>query len=234
MEARAAKECPVYRPRNPRNNPLYQCVRRHADELKAASRIHRQIEEDVLGRFLDCGDPHKGFARIHCDKCGNDLLLAFSCKTRGLCSSCHQKRVLIFAEWVEDEILAPVPHWQYVFTLPKLFRPHFHNRTYLGDLCRIVAKLLKKNYREASPEADPGFILFVQTFGDLVNFHPHVHVLAVDGVFLETGIFRVYSVPCVADGSQNSSRLRRFGGNSVSSRNLGVMSNTMQACCQRR
>jgi hypothetical protein len=31
----------------------------------------------------------------------------------------------------------------------------------------------------------PAFIEFVQTFGDLVNFHPHVHVhvLAADGVF---------------------------------------------------
>jgi hypothetical protein len=37
----------------------------------------------------------------------------------------------------------------------------------------------------------PAFIEFVQTFGDLVNFHPHVHVhvLAVDGVFRADGAF---------------------------------------------
>jgi hypothetical protein len=29
----------------------------------------------------------------------------------------------------------------------------------------------------------------VQTFGDLVNFHPHVHVLAADGVFRADGTF---------------------------------------------
>ncbi|MBI3375161.1 MAG: transposase [Betaproteobacteria bacterium] len=31
------------------------------------------------------------------------------------------------------------------------------------------------------------FIEFVQTFGDLVSFHPHVHVLSADGVFLADG-----------------------------------------------
>jgi len=39
------------------------------------------------------------------------------------------------------------------------------------------------------PGARPAFIEFVQTFGDLVNFHPHVHVLAADGVFGVDGSF---------------------------------------------
>ncbi len=34
-------------------------------------------------------------------------------------------------------------------------------------------------------------ILFVQTFGDLVTFNPHVHVRAADGVFREDGTFFV-------------------------------------------
>jgi len=34
-------------------------------------------------------------------------------------------------------------------------------------------------------------ILFVQTFGDLVNFNPHIHVLSADGVFDADGGFTV-------------------------------------------
>ena len=30
-----------------------------------------------------------------------------------------------------------------------------------------------------------------QTFSDLVNYHPHIHVLAADGVFSPRGTFRV-------------------------------------------
>jgi len=34
-----------------------------------------------------------------------------------------------------------------------------------------------------APEGRPGFILYVQTFGDLVTFNPHIHALVADGVF---------------------------------------------------
>jgi hypothetical protein len=191
MDAITATECPVYRPRNPRRSPLYQCVIRHGDELRAAERIRRKVEEQALERFLDCGDLHKGFARIYCDECRHDYLLAFSCKTRCFCPSCHQKRMLVFGEWVDDEVLAPVPHRQYVFTVPKLLRPHFHRRHRLGELCRLAGGLLTNNLREALPEGQPAFILFVQTFGDLVNFNPHIHALVADGVFLDNGVFQV-------------------------------------------
>jgi hypothetical protein len=47
-------------------------------------------------------------------------------------------------EWLGDNVLAPVPHRQYIFALPKLMRPCFrYHRQYLGALCRLVAGLLK-------------------------------------------------------------------------------------------
>ncbi len=69
----------VYRPRNPRASPLWQCARRHAKELREAGRLRRALEERVIERFIECGDPHHGFARIYCDACGHDYLLAYSC-----------------------------------------------------------------------------------------------------------------------------------------------------------
>jgi len=33
--------------------------------------------------------------------------------------------MLIYGEWVEEEVLGPVPHRQYVFTVPKLLRGAF-------------------------------------------------------------------------------------------------------------
>ena len=180
----------IYRPRKSRASPLWQCVRRHLPELRASGRVRRAVEENVLERFLECGDLHCGFARIRCGGCGHDLLLAFSCKTRYFCPSCHQKRVLAYGDWVEQCVLRPVPHRQYVFTVPKLIRPFFaYRRSLLGELCRIIARSLAEAYRVAHRRARPGFILFVQTFGDLVNFNPHVHALVADGVFEASGRF---------------------------------------------
>ena len=31
-------------------------------------------------KFLKCGDLREGFARVHCDGCGHDLFVSFSCK----------------------------------------------------------------------------------------------------------------------------------------------------------
>ncbi len=47
----------------------------------------------VIYRYLDCGDLHNGFARVKCKDCNHEYLLAFSCKRRHFCPSCHQKRV---------------------------------------------------------------------------------------------------------------------------------------------
>ena len=182
----------IYRPRNPRASPLYQCVARHYHELDAGGHFTRPVEGQVLARFLDCGDLHQGFVRVYCDDCRHDYLLAFSCKARYFCPSCHQKRMLAYGEWIEEHILAPVPHRQYVFALPKLLRPYFRQRRkLLARLCQIIAQLLYQGFNAMAPAGRPGFILYVQTFGDLVTFNPHVHALVADGVFYPTGSFRV-------------------------------------------
>jgi len=164
----------------------------HAPELKTSGRFGRRVEENVIERFLACGDPQHGFARIDGDKCRYACILAFSCKARYFCPSCHQKRVLAYGEWVEANVLAPVPHRQYVFTLPRLLRPIVaRRRALLGMLCNIVERLLDRAYASTRPGARSGLILFVQTFGDLANFNPHIHVLAADGAFDADGGFRV-------------------------------------------
>lgn len=67
---------------------------------------------------------------------------------------------------------------------PAMLRPIFsRRRKLLGELCHFVERLLIQTYTGAAVEDRPGLILFVRTFGDLVTFHPHIHVLAADGVF---------------------------------------------------
>jgi len=192
MHATQMSAARAYRPRQPRATALYQCAARHAPELKAGGRFGRRVEENVIGRFLECGDPQHGFARIRCGQCRYACILAFSCKTRYFCPSCHQKRVLAYGEWVDANVLAAVPHRQYVLTIPCLLRPLFaRRRALLGKLCNIVERLFARFYASARPGARPGIILFVQTFGDLVNFNPHIHVLAADGAFDADGLFSV-------------------------------------------
>jgi hypothetical protein len=123
----------AYKPRNPKASAPYQCVQAHFAEFEASYitryqeqyGFYRPVISRVVEKFLSCGDLTKGFARVHCDTCRHEYLLALSCKGRYLCPSCHQKRVLQFGAWVAEDVLAPVPHRQYVFTVPKMLRIYF-------------------------------------------------------------------------------------------------------------
>ena len=52
-------------------------------------------------------------------------------KGRGFCPSCGAKRAAIFSELLRHQILADVPHAQWVFPLPKMLRPYFLYQTSL-------------------------------------------------------------------------------------------------------
>ena len=54
MDAGTTPRGGLYRPRAPRQSPLYRCVARHAGELLAAGGARRRIERDTLERFLEC------------------------------------------------------------------------------------------------------------------------------------------------------------------------------------
>ena len=54
--------------------------------------------------------------------------LTFSCKQRGFCPSCSAKRAALWAEFVREQVIRPVPHRHLVFALPKILRPAFRHR----------------------------------------------------------------------------------------------------------
>ena len=103
----------VYQPRNPKASAYYKCVENHFEELERmwdgmyASRLGfwRTYVMTVIYKYLDCGDLHMGFARVRCDECGHEYLLAFSCKRRQFYPSCHPKRVIEYGEWLLCNVL---------------------------------------------------------------------------------------------------------------------------------
>ena len=61
---------------------------------------------------------------MRCDECSHEYLLAFSCKGRWFCPSCHQKKVQVFGAMLAESIVAVVPHRHFTFTIPTL---HIHD-----------------------------------------------------------------------------------------------------------
>ncbi|MCK4906322.1 MAG: transposase zinc-binding domain-containing protein [Spirochaetes bacterium] len=82
-----------------------ECFEEKYAEIYGNFRIIR-IKEAVSG-FLGCGDYHKGIARIKCINadCNHEYFRPFSCKTWYLCPSCHQKRIFLFSEHLDQDVL---------------------------------------------------------------------------------------------------------------------------------
>ena len=185
---------PAYRPRQPQQTPYYRCVEDHLEMLEKVyeDRFERMYGffrphiRKVMERYLDCGILRGGFARIKCEDCGHEYLLAFSCKRRHFCPSCHQKRVVEFGEWLCQNVIKAVPHRHFVFGIPKILRRYFlYDRRLLLELSRCIWEPLKIYYQHFVPgkKSAPGATIAIQNFGDFLGFNPHGHVLVTDGPF---------------------------------------------------
>ncbi len=110
--------CRRYRPRQPRASPVWQVFRHHwpaylIRQEAGTSAKHGPLAAPIpsaVTAFLRCGDLHAGFTRLRCTDCRHEYLLAFTCKQRGLCAACHQRRVLTEAPFIAEEVCAAVPH----------------------------------------------------------------------------------------------------------------------------
>lgn len=192
----------AYRARRPKASPLWQCLSRHFDtfleiyEERYQPRYGhlRPVIPEVVRKFLECGDLARGFARVRCDRCKHEYILAFSCKGRWFCPSCHQKKVQLFGELLRGTILHPVPHRHFTFTIPKMLRPYFRfDRGLLKELCRTANLCLVDFMRTVLglPEGIAGIVMVIHTFGEYLDFHPHLHALVADGLFMRSGVFHV-------------------------------------------
>jgi hypothetical protein len=86
-----------------------------------------------------------------------------------------------------------VPRWRISrLTIPKTLRIFFKYRSrLLGELCRAAVKTLTVYFEALGGETlIPGVIVAVQTFGDRIIFHPHLHLLVTEGGDDRAGIFR--------------------------------------------
>jgi len=119
------------------------------------------------------------------------VLCPFSCRGRNFCPSCEKKKQLLWAEWLQSEVLAPVPHRHLVLTMPRLLRGIFRKRReLLLDLSQCAAEALAAYMRRhLGAHTRPGIVVSVTTAGDLIQWHPHAHLLLSDGTFSQDGSF---------------------------------------------
>ena len=171
----------------PHESVLYRVVREHLSGLLREAGEHGGFPpfiEQTFRAYLDCGIPERGCIRLHCDHCGHDSVVAFSCKRRGVCPSCSARGMGDGAANLVDHVLPHAPYRQWVVSYPfelngiLAFQPEVCSAVE-GLVMRMVAKLMKRK----AGGAQAGGILVRHRFGSSVNLHIHVHLLVVDGTY---------------------------------------------------
>jgi hypothetical protein len=114
-----------------------------------------------------------------------------------VCPSCGAKRAVKFAEHIYNEVIEDVPHRHTVFTIPKRLRVFFkYNRALLSILFKAawgaLSQVLGVNDKELAA------IFTVQTAGESLNFHPHLHGLLADGYWHDGVLTRFSEIDLAA------------------------------------
>jgi hypothetical protein len=108
------------------------------------------VERDFRA-YLRCGILAHGFARIRCDSCGHERLLAFSCKGRGVCPSCNTRRMAEVAAHLTDRVLPWLPVRQWVLSVPKRLRPYLHSDPKVASgVLRVFLRAIRSTLRHKS------------------------------------------------------------------------------------
>ncbi|MDP2761363.1 MAG: IS91 family transposase [Sideroxyarcus sp.] len=190
---RITQQAQCYQRRRPEQTLWYLTVKTHFETWLALTsgpgdESTPAYIEQAFRRYLDCGILANGFARAHCDECGHDFLIAFSCKGRGVCPSCNTRRMAETAAHLTDHVFPRLPVRQWVLSVPKRLRYFLQRDTALqGAVLRIFLCGVERCLRAHSPGCDPtariGAIAFIHRFGSSLNEHTHFHCCIVDGVF---------------------------------------------------
>ena len=183
----------TYIPRSPERTPCYTIIQHQlasfAADRESEGRPLPRYVIDEFEAYLRCGIHAHGFLRCRCLACGEEMVVAFSCKRRGFCPSCAAKRKAETAAHLIDNVLPLVPYRQFVvsFPIPLRFWLQTNKRLFtriheivIGEVYRLYSE---KAIQEGIDSPAPGSISFTQRWGSAANLNPHLHILCADGVY---------------------------------------------------
>ena len=156
-------------------------VRAKAGELLASSSLSpHQLR--TFRAIADCRTPALGGHRDRCDSCGHEQTQWNSCRNRH-CPLCGGAARAAWIEARRSEVL-PTPYFHAVFTIPEelnVLAIHAPAVVY-AILLRAAGRALV-DVAQTKLRATLGVTAMLHTWGQQLQFHPHVHCVVSGGGF---------------------------------------------------
>ncbi|MCO4780432.1 MAG: IS91 family transposase [Flavobacteriaceae bacterium] len=154
-----------------------------ADILASFSpKVKTNLRQEKVIRDITRCKKDLGFHTYLCHDCDHKYLAYNSCRNR----CCNQCGSLAQARWIrkKEEDLLDVSYFHGVFTLPEELNQLIRsNQKLLYDLMFLVVKesLMQAAARKSNLGAKIGFVSTLHTWGQLLNYHPHIHCIIPGG-----------------------------------------------------
>ena len=139
-------------------------------------------KQKTLESICSCRTPEMGGFIEQCSDCGETVPHFHSCGSRH-CPVCQGAQQ---AKWIEKQLnnALPVQYFHVVFTLPSELNPLvFSNQKILyGILFKAASEtILEMCANKKNLGAQPGFTSVLHTWGQNLQFHPHLHCIVMGG-----------------------------------------------------
>lgn len=133
-----------------------------------------------IEKMLDCCNPNKGFFYGYCKHCDKEIICHVKCNGR-ICNRCGKSYVERWMRKAKKKVISEM-HRLVTLTVPADLRPILENR---WDLLKILQDSAKQTLEEIAnlvckKKVKIGILVGLQTYGQAINFHPHVHCMVVE------------------------------------------------------
>ncbi len=134
----------------------------------------------VLKAIAQCRTPVMGGHRYRCSECGFEHYVYHACRNR----HCPQCQKLDQQKWLQARLkeLLPIKYFHVTFTIPSSLHPIFLN--FPKEAYSLLFKASSQTLIEFGKNnlgAKLGLIGLFHSWGQKLNFHPHIHYLVTCG-----------------------------------------------------
>lgn len=167
--------------------------REYFNEYKKNNTVTKRTLK-IVHNIVSCRTKELGGHKDYCDRCGYFTISYNSCRNRH-CPKCQYLKKELWILDKKKDVL-PVQYFHIVFTLPsKLYSLAFKNRKIIYSLLfRAVSQTIKElGLSKKHIGAKTGAVSILHTWGQKINYHPHIHSIVPGGGFNRTNSKWIHS-----------------------------------------
>lgn len=168
---------------NSRDNALELATvfRQYAQEYERRHNLCSS-QRKAYNAIMHCRTSALGFHQSVCDSCGYKKTSYNSCRNRH-CPKCQYIKQLLWVDKLKNRLL-PTRYFHIVFTVPDFLNGLFYinQRSCYDMLFKASAYAIQKTTSNpAFLGAQSGNVSVLHTWGQSLNYHPHIHTLVPAG-----------------------------------------------------